>query len=194
MRPIRTLLPVLILLALMWIVELADFFLPQQLDQFGILSRSTNGLPGVALAPFLHTDFSHLLANTVPFLMLGSLVAVRSRGDFWLITSVIVILGGLGVWLFGPGYAITIGASGIVFGFLAYLITAGLLFRNWIDIAVGVIVLVVFGSQFWAALPFGVAQNVSWLAHFGGAIGGVTAALWIRQRRMRRSTTDTQSR
>ena len=79
---------------------------------------------------------------------------------------------------------ITIGASGMVFGFLAYLITAGFLIRKWIDIAVGVIVLLAYGSQFWAALPFGVAPNVSWLAHLTGAIGGVVAALWIHRSRL----------
>jgi membrane associated rhomboid family serine protease len=180
-KPIGWLLPVLFLLALMWTAELADFVLPQQLDENGIVSRTTAGLPGILLAPFLHADFSHLIANTVPFLVLGSLVAWRARGDFWFVTLVIVVLGGLGVWLLGPGNVITIGASGIVFGFLAYLITAGILIRKWIDIAVGVIVLLVYGSQFWAALPFGVAPNVSWLAHLTGAIGGVAAALWLHK-------------
>ena len=168
----------------MWTAELADFFLPQQLDQYGILSRTTTGLPGILLAPFLHADFSHLIANTLPFLVLGSLVAWRARGNFWFITLAIVILGGLGVSLLGPSNVVTIGASGIVFGFLAYLITAGILLRNWIDITVGVIVLIVYGSQFWAALPFGVAQNVSWLAHLAGAIGGVVAAVWLHKFRV----------
>lgn len=179
--PLGRLLPVLILLALMWIAELVDFLLPQHLDEYGILSRTTAGLPGVLLAPFLHADFSHLMANTVPFLILGSLVAWRARGNFWFITLAIVVLGGLGVWLLGPSNVITIGSSGVVFGFLAYLIAAGILIRNWIDIAVGVIVLLVYGTHFWAALPFGVSQNVSWLAHLAGAIGGVAAALWLHK-------------
>lgn len=183
-RTASRLLPVLILLGLMWTAELIDFVLPQNLDEHGIVSRTTSGLPGVLLAPFLHADFSHLISNTVPFLILGSLVAWRASGSFWFIAIAVTILGGLGVWLLGPSNVITIGASGVVFGFLAYLITTGLLIRNWLDISVAVIVLLVYGSQFWATLPFGVAQNVSWLAHLTGAIGGVAIALWLHRFRV----------
>lgn len=71
--------PVVVLLGVMWLLEILDAALPGDLDQFGIESRDVDGLTGVAASPFLHADFAHLMANTVPFLILGSIVALRNR-------------------------------------------------------------------------------------------------------------------
>jgi membrane associated rhomboid family serine protease len=166
----------------MWLLELLDLVLPWEADQHGIESRTISGLPGIVFSPFLHADFAHLLANTIPFLILGSLVAWRSAGSFWLITITITVLGGLSVWLLGPANVITLGASGLIFGFLTYLITAGILTRHWLDIAVGLASLFVYGGLFWATLPFGVSEGVSWLAHLAGAVAGVVSALWFARR------------
>lgn len=168
--------PVLILIAAMWFVEVVDVFLQGALDSFGIRSREADGLVGVPLSPLLHDGFGHLAANTVPFIVLGLLVAWRSDGKIWWITLTVALLGGLGVWLLGPADAITIGASGLVFGFFAYLVTAGILTRHWLDILVGVIVLILYGSLMWGMLPFAVGPQVSWLAHLMGAAAGVAAA------------------
>ena len=107
--------PVLVLLAIMWAVEVVDAILPAQLDAYGIESRDLSGLLGIPLSPFLHSGFSHLFANTLPFLVLGILVAWRAKGYFWQVFLTIVVVGGLGVWLLGPSDAITIGASGVIF-------------------------------------------------------------------------------
>ena len=172
----RIVTPILVLIAAMWLLELIDVFLQGGLDAFGIRSREVDGLVGVPLSPFLHADFGHLAANTVPFIVLGLLVAWRSDGKIWWIILTIAVLGGLGVWLLGPADAITIGASGVVFGFFAYLVTAGILTRHWLDILVGVAVLLLYGGLVWGMLPFTVGPQVSWLAHLLGAAAGVAAA------------------
>lgn len=176
--------PVIILISAMWLLEVIDVFLQGGLDSFGIRSREVDGLVGVPLSPLLHAGFGHLAANTVPFIVLGLLVAWRSDGKIWWITLTVALLGGLGVWLLGPADAITIGASGLVFGFFAYLVTAGVLTRHWLDILVGVLVLLVYGGLVWGMLPFTVGPQVSWLAHLMGAAAGVAAAfLYARPER-----------
>jgi membrane associated rhomboid family serine protease len=181
-RGLQPLVPVLGLLAAMWVLEVADVVLPAQLDAYGVVSREPDGLTGVAASPFLHADFAHLMANTVPFLVLGSLVALRNPTKFWPITLTITAVGGLGVWLLGPSDAVTIGASGVVFGFLTYLIAAGLLTRHGVDVVIAVAVLMLYGGVLAGALPFGVTGGVSWLAHLTGALAGVLAAFLFARR------------
>ncbi len=178
----RILAPVLVMAAGMWLLELLDVVLRGRLDDFGIQSRTWEGLLGVPAAPFLHSGFSHLIANTVPFIVLGLLVAWRSDGRIWPVTITIAIMGGLGVWLLGPANTVTIGASGLVFGFLGYLLTLGILTRRWLDIVIAVLVLLVYGGLLWGALPFGVPAGVSWLAHLTGAAAGALAAVVFSDR------------
>lgn len=176
--------PVLVLIAIMWVLEALDALLPGSLDTFGVQSRSADGLVGIAAAPFLHAGFDHLIANTVPFLVLGILVSWRSQPRFWPVVAVIAVVSGFGVWLLGPGNTVTIGASGLVFGFLGYLLAAGVLTRHWIDVLVAAVVLLGYGSLLTGALPFGVPAGVSWLMHLTGAAGGVLAAfLFARPQR-----------
>lgn len=183
-RGLRPLIPVLALVAAMWLLEIVDVILPGDLDGYGIESREVDGLTGVAASPFLHADFAHLMANTVPFLILGSIVALRYPHRFWAVVITITVVGGLGVWLLGPTNTVTIGASGVVFGFLTYLITAGVLTRHWIDVMIALGVLFLYGGVLIGALPFGVSDGVSWLGHLTGGLAGVLAAfLFARQPR-----------
>lgn len=174
--------PVLALVAIMWVVELVDAVLPLALDTWGIQGRTTSGLVGVVASPFLHAGFAHLLANTVPFIVLGIAVSWRARDRFWAVLAIIALGGGLGVWLLTSSSTLTIGASGVVFGMAAYLVAAGVLTRHWLDIVLAVGVVVVYGSMFAGVLPFGVAAGVSWLAHLTGALAGVGAAFALARR------------
>jgi len=176
-------LPVAVLVIAMWVLEIIDVALGGRLDGLGIHSRSTDGLVGVLLSPLLHGGFGHLMANTVPLVVLGLLVSWRRDGRIWAVVAIVVVVGGLGVWLLGPSGAVTIGASGLVFGLLGYLIVAGAITRHWVDILVSVVVVLVYGSMLWGATPLGVPRGVSWLAHLTGALAGALAALALNRRR-----------
>jgi membrane associated rhomboid family serine protease len=173
---------VLVLVALMWVVEVLDALLPAVLDRYGIVGRTGSGLLGIPLAPLLHSGFDHLMANTVPFVLLGALVAWRSRDRFVAVLAVIVLLGGLGVWLVTSPGTVTIGASGVLFGFATYLVTAGLLTRHWVDVLVAVGVVLVYGTMLGGVLPVTVPDGVSWQGHLAGALAGVVAALLLARR------------
>lgn len=167
---------VLVLLLMMWVLEFADLLLPGDLDYFGIRPRSLPGLSGIFFAPLLHVGFSHLVANTVPFLVLGCLVALGGQGRFWRVTVIVTVLSGLGVWLLGGTGTVTVGASGLIFGYLGYLLVFGARTRNLLDITIAVIVALVYGGVLGGALPWMVGHGVSWLGHLCGAAAGVVAA------------------
>ena len=173
---LAALIGVFVLVGIMWVLEAFDAVVPGDLDGYGIESRETDGLFGIVAAPFLHADFAHLMANTVPFLVLGSIVALRYPSRFWAISLTIIGIGGLGVWLLGPSNTVMVGASGVVFGFLTFLVTAGVLTRHWLDVAIALGVLFLYGGILIGALPFGVSEGVSWLGHFMGAAAGILAA------------------
>jgi membrane associated rhomboid family serine protease len=170
--------PPVLLLTAMWALEVLDVVLRGRLDGAGIEAREADGLLGILFAPFLHAGFSHLLANTVPLLVLGTLVATSGARTFWLVTAVVAVLGGLGTWLLAPSNSVTIGASGLVFGYLGYLLVAGVRTRHWRDLLVGLGVLVVYGSLLLGALPWVVGPGVSWQGHLFGALAGGLAAWW----------------
>lgn len=175
-------LPVVVLVAVMWVAEALDWLLPVDADSWGIRSRTLGGLVGIPLSPFLHNGFGHLLANTIPLLVLGIIVSWRAASRFWSVVVTIVLVGGSVVWLFGSSGTVTIGASGLVFGLLTYLITAGALTRHWLDVLVAVGVLLMYGGLLLGAVPFMVPAGVSWLGHLGGALGGVVAAFFYSRK------------
>lgn len=168
--------------AVLWVVEIADAVTPRQsLDRFGIQPRSEEGLLGIALAPFLHGSFTHLEANSLPLLVLGFLVAAVSIARYVAVLAWSWVVSGAGVWLVAPERSLTIGASGLVFGLLSYLLVAGFLERNAVRILVGVAVFIVYGSVLLGVLPG--QPGVSWQGHLFGAVGGVLAAYSLVGRR-----------
>ncbi|HEX2037035.1 MAG TPA: rhomboid family intramembrane serine protease [Chloroflexota bacterium] len=169
--------------AVMWVVELVDLVLYRGgLDANGIRPRDLTGLDGILLAPFLHGGLSHLVANTIPILVLGWLVIMRSQRDFLWVTVVAGLLGGLGVWLFGRPNTIHIGASGLVFGYLGYLFLRGYWERSVSAVLLALVAGVLYGSALWGMLP--TRPNISWEGHLFGFAGGASAAAVHRQRRL----------
>ena len=170
--------------ALMWALEIFDQVTSVNLDQYGIKPHEADGLPGIVTAPFLHAGFGHLEGNTVPFLLLGGAIALSGLRKVVLATLVIAFVGGLGVWLFAPSGTDHIGASGLVFGYAAYLIARGLFSRSMIHLVVGLLVIGVYGTT----LLFGLAprDGISWQGHLFGAVGGVLAARLLDARQARR--------
>jgi len=155
------------------------------LVQFGIESRDLGGLLGVLTAPLIHGSWGHLLANLIPLLVLGILLFVGGVRQFVAVTIVVWLVSGLGVWLFGPANTLTVGASGLVFGWLAYLVARGVFTRNWAQIGIGLLLLALWGGIFWtgivktAWLDVTGETGVSWQGHLFGALGGVLAAFLV---------------
>ena len=165
---------VVALLGVMWAAEVVDVALGGRLDRLGIEPRDADGLTGVVLAPFLHGGFGHLISNTVPFLVLGALVALSGLARLLAVAAMVTVISGLGVWLFAPSSSLHIGASGVVFGFATYLVGRGWFDRRIGYIAVALLVIVVYGTS----LLFGLLPRpgISWQGHLFGAVGGLVAA------------------
>ncbi|WNZ21486.1 rhomboid family intramembrane serine protease [Leptolyngbya sp. NK1-12] len=170
---------------LMWALEILDLFLGGALDQFGIRPRSLIGLRGVLFAPFLHGNLLHLIANTVPFLILGWLVMLRRTSDFWPVTLIVMLVSGLGTWLFASPFTIHIGASGLVFGYLGFLLSRGYFERSFGSILMSLMVGILYGGMIWGVLPTRI--GISWQGHLFGFIGGIIAAWMLAKPRSSRS-------
>src|SRR3954453_6510626 len=169
---------------LMWVLEIIDQVSGGNLDQYGIKPHAADGLvPGLVSAPVLHAGFGHLEGNTLPFLLLGGMIALSGLRRVLLATVTIALVGGLGVWIFASSGTDHIGASGLVFGYAAYLIARGFFTRSLLHFAVGVLVIGVYGTT----LLVGVAprDGISWQGHLFGAGGGVGAAWLVDARRVR---------
>jgi membrane associated rhomboid family serine protease len=163
------------ILALMWLLEVADFALwSLDLDFYGIHPRTLIGLRNILFAPFLHVGFTHLLLNSIPFLFLGVLVLLRGKHDFIFVSIVAGVISGLGVWLFGGSHTIHLGMSGIIFGYLGFLLLRGFFERNLISTLLGGLAIFFYGGMLWGVLPL--QAGVSWLGHLFGFIGGGVAA------------------
>jgi membrane associated rhomboid family serine protease len=167
--------------ALIWLVELVDLILFRgALDGAGIRPRSENGLWGVILAPFLHAGPAHLIANTVPLLVLGWLVIVRGVRDFLGVTLLVTLVAGLGVWIFGRPATIHLGASGLVFGYLGYLLLRGFWERSLLAVGIALVAGFLYGGALLGVLPG--QRGVSWEGHLFGLAGGAGAASVHRRR------------
>lgn len=173
----------LLLLVGLWVLEFLDQLSGNELDQFGIHAQDVDGLPEILTAPFLHAGWDHLISNSLPFYVLGFLVLLSGLAR-WLASSLIIIaVSGMTAWLFTPPNTIILGASGLIFGWLTYLLARGIWSRRPAQVVVAVLVLVVYGGLIWGILPS--TAGVSWQAHLGGAVGGVLAA-WLLHRRASR--------
>jgi membrane associated rhomboid family serine protease len=171
---------VLALVAVMWVVEAVDQLADGRLDAYGIVPREVDALDGVAFAPFLHAGWDHLIGNTIPFLLLGFAIALGGIARVATVTVIVALVGGIGTWLVAPSNTVHIGASGIVFGFAAYLVARGVYSRSMMQIALGVVVLAVWGTTLLRGLV--PEDGISWQGHLFGAIGGVLAARLLHRR------------
>lgn len=147
---------------------------------FGIRPREPLGLLGIPFSAFFHRDIGHLVTNTVPFLMLGWLVVaqggLQGEDDFYAITVTILLLGGFGTWLFGRK-AIHLGASGLIFGYIGFLLASGYSGPTLLTLGFGVIVFLLYGSQLWGMMPSSSEETISWEGHLFGFLGGAIAAV-----------------
>jgi membrane associated rhomboid family serine protease len=185
------------LICVMWVVEVINSLDSNRLDTAGgIYARNAGRLWAIFTAPFLHASFGHLIANTVPFVFLGVIIALRGAARLAAITLIVIVVGGLGTWLVSPSGGPTVGASGLVFGYATYLLTRGFFDRRMLEILTGALVALIWG---WVLLLSLVPQpHVSWEGHIAGGVGGVVAA-WLlarhdRARRLPREPRDRRVR
>jgi membrane associated rhomboid family serine protease len=168
-------------LVLLWVIQAANWADGYGLDaSFGILPRHLSHLADIFTAPFLHVSWQHLEGNTVPLFVLGLLAAYRGIARFLAVTLIVIVTSGMAVWLFQSAGTLTVGASGLVFGYFGYVLARGLFDRNWVDIAVGVVAGAVYSYILLVAIPG--TPGVSWLDHLGGLVGGVLAGWLLRVR------------
>ena len=168
-------------IGLIWVLQVFNWADGYRLDlHFGILPHHVDRLPEIFSAPFLHFSWQHIEGNTVPLFVLGVLAAYRGIKKFLLATLIIAVSSGLAVWLFQSGNELTVGASGLIFGYFGYVLTRGFFDRNLVDIGVGVVA----GLLYWTILQVAIPGNpgISWIGHLGGLLGGVLAAWVLRTR------------
>lgn len=160
--------------ALLWLTELVDsLLLADRLQtRLGIIPRQTNGLDGIVFAPALHANLGHLIANTVPLVVLGGLVMLRGVRRWAIVTVIVAVMGGGLTWLLA-GSGNHIGASGIVFGYLGYLVATAFVERRLGPAIVAVIAVALYGGAVAGFVP---QAGISWESHLFGAVAGVVAA------------------
>lgn len=167
-------------ISVLWVLEIVDTLIFKGwLNRFGILPRRWLGLRGILLAPLLHGNLRHLSMNTVPLVVLGWLILVRSTQVFVIVTAAVWLIGGLGVWLFAGSKSNHIGASGLVFGYLGFLLTNGYVEQSLVAIATTILVGLLYGSTLWGVLPL--QRGVSWQGHLFGVLTGGLCAYYLPQ-------------
>jgi membrane associated rhomboid family serine protease len=167
--------------ALLWVLQVFNWADGYRLDvDFGILPHNVSRLPEIFTAPFLHVSWQHIEGNTIPLFVLGVLAAYRGIKKFLLMTLIVAVSSGLAVWLFQSGNELTVGASGLIFGYFGYVVARGFFDRNLLDIGVGIVA----GLLYWTILQVAIpgTPGVSWIGHLGGLFGGVLAAWLLRER------------
>jgi len=164
--------------ALLWAVHLLNWIIGYGLNPaFGLIPRHVSGLDGVIAMPLLHGSFAHLMANTLPLLVMGGLLVATTTRALLPVNAVMIGLGGGLVWRFGSS-AIHIGASGLVFGWFGFLVARGLVDRSPITLGAALVVGVLYGSLLWGVFPG--QPGVSWEAHLFRALAGAAAAFLVR--------------
>lgn len=146
------------------------------MNWLGIRPRTAIGLLGVVFGPVLHGNISHLFGNSIGFIALGWLVLLRSETDFWIVSAVVVLVSGLGVWLFGRD-ARHLGASGMIFGYLGFLLFGSFFDRQPLSLLLSLTA----GVFYWHLLPGILPKQtgISWEAHLFGFLGGILAARYL---------------
>ncbi|MCA9943304.1 MAG: rhomboid family intramembrane serine protease [Ardenticatenaceae bacterium] len=168
---------------LLWAIEIVDqLIFHGALDSFGVRPRTLLGLWGILWAPFLHGGFRHLLANTGPILILGSIVMLsRPLKEFFTISFIVIIIGGLGTWLIGPRFSVHLGASGLIFGYFGFLLLSAYFERSCRATVIALVVLLLYSGIIWGVLPQ--SGSISWQTHLFGFVGGGVAAYLLSHKR-----------
>ena len=164
-------------IALIWVLQIFNWVGHYRLDyDYGILPRNIGRLPQIFSAPFLHFSWDHIEGNSGPLFVFGFLAAYRGVKKFLGVTLIVAVTSGLAVWLFQGGTELTVGASGLIFGYFGYVLSRGVFDRNLIDVLTALVMALSYAYILTVAIPG--APGVSWIGHLGGLIGGIAAG-WV---------------
>jgi membrane associated rhomboid family serine protease len=177
-------------IGLIWTLQIVNVADSYHLDaDYGILPRSITHLPDIFTAPFLHFSWDHIESNSGPLFIFGLLAAYRGVVKFLGVTLVVAVTSGMAVWFFQGSNELTVGASGVIFGYFGYVLARGLIDRSLIDSLVAVVMGLSYYYLLTIAIP-GAPGGVSWIGHLGGLIGGLASAWIFRAKRSARSSAD----
>jgi len=168
-------------LAVFWAVFVVNAVLGGSLLSLGVIPRTATGLRGILFAPFLHGSLNHVVANSIPFLALGWMVMLRDERHYIPVTLAGMVGSGIMAWLLGAPGSVHIGASGVIFGYLGFLMLTGWYTRSFGSILLSIIVTLAWGSLVFGMMPG--EPGISWQAHIGGFLGGALAARGFRTSR-----------
>ncbi|MEI6123326.1 MAG: rhomboid family intramembrane serine protease [Bacteroidota bacterium] len=184
---LRSILFPLLVVAVMWVVHLVETWLKADFSSFGLQPHTLRGLIGIVSAPFIHADFQHLTANTVPMFVSLSLVFYFYPEIAYRVFFLVWLFTGVWVWSFAQGASFHIGASGLVYGFVTFLLASGLIRRNARLMAISMLIVFLYGGFFWGIFPnFFPHRNISWESHLMGGLAGLVLAIYYRKRGIQR--------
>jgi membrane associated rhomboid family serine protease len=166
--------------ALLWIIQIVNATDSYDLDRFGLRPRDAAGLWGLVTMPFLHGSYQHIYSNTIPLVAIGWVLMLSGLRNWLTVTAIVVVGGGLLTWLVAPS-GLIVGASGMIFGWLGYLLSRAYFSRQLKWIVVAVLVLVFFGTLLFGLFP-NLNSGVSWPAHVCGFVAGVGAGALLHPR------------
>jgi membrane associated rhomboid family serine protease len=173
-------------IGLIWVLQIANWADHYHLDaNYGIIPHNLGRLPDIFIAPFLHFSWDHIEGNSGPLFIFGLLAAYRGVVKFLGVTVVVAITSGMAIWLFQSGNSLSVGASGLIFGYFGYVLARGLIERSLIDSLVAVVMGLSYFYLLTIAIP-GAPAGVSWIGHLGGLVGGLASAWIFRTRRGQR--------
>jgi membrane associated rhomboid family serine protease len=172
---------------LFWMVEITEQVFGLNFVPFGIFPLQVKGLKGILFSPFVHSDYNHLMANSLPFFILLAALVYYYRKIAYRIFFLIYLISGLCVWL-GGRPAWHIGASGVIYGLAAFHLVSGILRNDIRLLTLSVLVVFLYGSMFWGVFPL--RPDISWEAHLWGALSGVLLAVYYRKYALRRKKFD----
>ena len=164
--------------ALIWLIHLLNWGLDLGLERFGVRPRELAGLPGILLAPLLHAGFAHLIANSLPLLVLGTGMLHLYPNSARKVVPAVYLGPGIAVWLFARS-SVHVGASGLVYGLVSYIFVGGLIRRDRRAIAASLLVCFLYGALAWGVLP--IEPGVSWETHLAAALIGLVLAIALRR-------------
>lgn len=167
-------------MVILWLIQGVQWLTGISFSAWGVLPRDEDGIAGIFMAPLLHADWGHLLSNTPPLFVLSAIILYFYRKVAIPAFSMIYVLTGLAVWLFGRGYTYHIGASGVIYGLVAFVFWSGLFRRNIRSIALALIVAFYYGSMMMGILPG--QEGISWESHLYGAVVGIFVAYWFKEK------------